>query len=71
MKVKDAAGTEILDLAGGNITLGGALGTLTAAQTGALTPAKHLRYDLELVSPGGVVTRLLEGLVGVSKQVTD
>lgn len=79
MKVKDSAGATILELTTENsrITLGGAAGTiallLTAAVTGALvaTEADALTYDLELVSAGGTVTRLLQGRTSVSAQVSD
>lgn len=72
------AGTPLVQLTSGSgITLGGALGTvvvtLTAAQTGALEPTDELAphvYDLELVAPGGAVTRLVEGRVVVSPEVT-
>ena len=56
------------------ITLGGAAGTvvitITATQTDALPNMKKGVYDLELVSGGGIVTRLLQGEVVVSPQVT-
>jgi len=56
------------------ITLGGAAGTvvitITAALTDALPNMKKGVYDLELVSAGGIVTRLLQGEVVVSPQVT-
>lgn len=56
------------------ITLGGAAGTVvitvTAALTDALPNMKKGVYDLELVSAGGIVTRLLQGEVVVSPQVT-
>ena len=55
------------------ITLGGLAGTidlvLTAAQTAALAEGLYV-YDLELVSGAGVVTRLLEGTVTVTPEVT-
>jgi hypothetical protein len=55
------------------IILGGTAGTvtlaLTATTTAAITWVKGV-YDLELVSPGGVVTRLLQGEILVSKEVT-
>lgn len=72
-------GTPIVQLttANGRITLGGALGTvalaLTAAVTAALAPTPPggwYVYDLELVSAGGVVTRLLQGRVSVPAEVT-
>lgn len=60
------------------ITLGGVLGTivvgLTAAQTATLPLSDsgtiHAVYDLELVSPGGVVTRLIQGIAILSSEVT-
>lgn len=74
------------DADGGTITLGGAAGTVTLAMTatesGALGAAaswpwaeRHedretYRYDLELVSAAGAVTRELEGRVILSREVT-
>lgn len=56
----------------GKISLGGSAGTITltiaAADTAAITEGGV--YDLELVSGGGIVTRLLEGSVTLSKEVT-
>lgn len=58
---------------GGGITLGGVAGTITltlnAVATAALPPGDHV-YDLELVSSTGVVTRLLEGRLTVTQEVT-
>lgn len=58
---------------GGGITLGGSAGTIdisiSAATTAALVPAKYT-YDLELVSSGGVVTRLVKGTFIVVAEVT-
>lgn len=71
-------GTPLVDLtSGAGITLGGVAGTIVvvipAATTAALTPADELaeayRYDLEVVN-GSVVTRLVEGFVSVSPEVT-
>jgi hypothetical protein len=42
---------------------------VTAADTGAITWQRG-KYDLELVSSAGIVTRLLSGDVTVSKEVT-
>lgn len=57
----------------GRITLGGALGTIAIAfdadDTAAFTFVSAV-YDLELESASGFVTRLLEGGVEVSKEVT-
>jgi hypothetical protein len=57
----------------GGIALGGVAGTITlnitATSTAAITQTSGV-YDLELVSGGGVVTRLLEGLVIIKPEVT-
>ncbi len=59
--------------ANGGITLGGAAGTITlsrnATQT-ALLPKGEYVYDLELQSSGGIVTRLLQGELNISAEVT-
>lgn len=57
----------------GAIVLGGILGTI--AITGAATVTDDLVgktgvYDLELVSAGGIVTRLVQGSVYISPEVT-
>lgn len=57
----------------GSITLGGAAGTIDI--TGAATVTDDVTgccgvYDLELVSPGGVVTRLIQGNATISPEVT-
>lgn len=71
---KDAAAPFVtLTTENGGITLGGALGTITlaiAAAATAILSEESGVYDLELVSGTGVVTRLLEGAVTVSKEVT-
>lgn len=59
--------------ANGRITLGGVAGTITIAVPASVTTALTTYsgvYDLELESAGGVVTRLLEGDVTVSREVT-
>jgi hypothetical protein len=43
--------------------------SLTATETAALAAGRYI-FDLELVSSGGAVTRLLEGVVTVSPEVT-
>lgn len=48
----------------GTITL-----SISATDTAALTAGRYV-YDLELVSSGGQVTRLMEGIVTVSAEVT-
>ena len=62
-----------LTTANGGITLGGVLGTvslyITDSATAAITWTNGV-YDLELVAPGGDVTRLLTGSVSVSPEVT-
>jgi len=59
---------------GSGITLGGSAGTIaiviSATTTAALTAPFSGVYDLELVSAGGVVTRLLQGAATVSPEVT-
>lgn len=57
----------------GRITLGGALGTVDIEFDADATAAFDFVsavYDLELESASGFVTRLLEGGVEVSKEVT-
>lgn len=57
----------------GAITLGGAAGTISvvaaATATGDITFKRGV-YDLELVSGSGVVTRLIDGVVTVTPEVT-
>lgn len=57
----------------GGITLGGALGTIslnrTAAQT-TLLPAGTYVYDLELIASNATVTRLVQGELLISAEVT-
>lgn len=70
-----ASATTTLSLTTENnrITLGGTAGTITlsisATDTAAITAGRYV-YDLELVSAGGIVTRLLQGIVTVSANVT-
>lgn len=57
----------------GEITLGGSAGTIVivaSATKTAAVPAKESVYDLELVSGDGTVTRLVEGNVTVTPEVT-
>lgn len=69
------ASSPLIDLTteNGGITLGGAAGTVTinisATETAAYTFTTAV-YDLELVSAGGVVTRLLKGTITLDKEVT-
>ena len=80
MQVRDnvSSNTVVIALSttagsGGTITLGGIAGTvdllIPAANTTTLTAGQYV-YDLELVSGGGVVTRLLEGNFKVTAEVT-
>lgn len=76
MSIKDkVGGTELLRLDDTNnrILINNSDKTIRlvadATTTAALTWKKGV-YDLELVSPGGVVTALLTGTVTVSKEVT-
>jgi len=59
---------------GGGITLTAADGRVTisisAAATSGLHVGKH-KYDLELVSAGGEVTRLVKGMFTVSEGITE
>lgn len=58
---------------GSGLTLGGAAGTivatLSATATAAITATTGV-YDLELQDGDGVVTRLVEGAVTISPEVT-
>jgi len=69
----DATATLLSLTNGSGITLGGTAGTvalaITAAQSTAI-PAGSYAYDLELVSSGLQVTRLLQGSFTVSGNVT-
>jgi hypothetical protein len=72
-KVTSPGTMTSLTTSNGKITLGGAQGTvvlaLSATDTGALRPGNYV-YDLELVSSSGYVTRLVEGKVRVTPEVT-
>ena len=48
----------------GDITI-----SLTSAQTAALKAGRYV-YDLKIVSSGGEVTRILEGILSVTPEVT-
>jgi hypothetical protein len=67
--------TPLLDFttANGAITLGGTLGTIQVIGLATLTDTLTVKsgvYDLELVSGTGTVTRLIEGAVTITPQVT-
>jgi hypothetical protein len=69
------AATALIDLTteNGRIALGGTAGTITltisATDTAALTAGRGV-YDLELVSPGGLVTNLMGGVVSIPRNIT-
>ena len=69
----EAAPFITLTTENGGIALGGAAGTVTltisAADTSTLTATGGV-YDLEIISPGGIVTRLLQGAIIIIKEVT-
>ena len=55
------------------LMLGGSSGTITITITHVTTAAldfREARYDLELESPAGIVTRLVEGIVSFTAEVT-
>jgi hypothetical protein len=66
--------TAVLSLAtGSGITITGVSGLVavhaTAAQTGGIVSGDYY-YDLEITSPQGIVTRLVQGQALVNPQVT-
>lgn len=66
--------TAVLSLAtGSGITITGSSGLVavhaTASQTGAIVAGDYY-YDLEITSPQGIVTRLVQGQALVNPQVT-
>ena len=77
MQVREEVGspTVLLSLTtvNGGIVLGGALGTIdlyvSDEDTGAITWDGGV-WDLEIVHPGGEVTRLAQGSISVSPEVT-
>lgn len=77
MQIRKTVGssTTIADLTstGGDITLGGAAGTIKPVISDTDTAAMDFHeavYDLELEDGSGVTTRLLEGPVVFHKEVT-
>ena len=71
--VEDTQTVLSLTTENGGITLGGALGTISLDQTAtqtALLPAGTYVYDLELISGVGAVTRLVQGELNISAEVT-
>jgi hypothetical protein len=76
MQVREAADSTayLLSLANGSgITLGGTAGTIlvniTSTQSAAVSAGSYA-YDLELVSSGSQVTRILQGAFNVVGNVT-
>jgi hypothetical protein len=57
----------------GGIVLGGGSGSISisasAAATAAIKQSKGV-YDLEMIAPSGFITRLIQGDVTISKEVT-
>ena len=71
--VEDTETILTLTTSNGGITLGGALGTISLDQTATQTtllPAGTYVYDLEMVAGSGVVTRLVQGELVISAEVT-
>lgn len=75
VRTSPLAKTTVLSLTNGSgITITGATGLLacraTAAQTTLIAPGRYV-YDIEITAPvTGVVTRICEGTINVSPQVT-
>lgn len=75
IKLKRTSPSTIEDMTtvNGKITLGGAAGTITLLLTDTETAAYTFTsavYDLELIDASAVVTRLLQGSVVLSTEVT-
>ena len=77
LQIRDTYEDSTTDLSltspSGGITITAATGTIavtaTAAQTGAIAAGSYV-YDLEITSATGIVTRLVQGRISVSPQVT-
>jgi hypothetical protein len=77
LQIRDTYADSTTDLSltspSGGITITGATGTIairaTAAQTAAIAAGNYV-YDLEITSVGGIVTRLIQGKISLSPQVT-
>ena len=75
VRSEPSTATAVLSLStpSSGITITGATGlvavTASAAQTGAIDAGNYV-YDLEITSGAGVVTRLVQGQIIVSPQVT-
>ena len=71
--VEDTETILTLTTANGGITLGGAAGTISLDQTATQTtllPAGTYVYDLELIAANATVTRLVQGELAISAEVT-
>ena len=72
----DVEDTEVilsLTTSNGGITLGGSAGTISLDQTATQTtilPAGTYVYDLELIASNSTVTRLVQGELLISPEVT-
>jgi hypothetical protein len=69
----DASSTVLSLTSGSGITLGGTAGTITVAASAATTAGVSTGqyvYDLEMVSGGSAVTRLIQGTFLVDPEVT-
>lgn len=74
VRTSPLAKTAVLTLTtDSGLTITGNTGTIaahaTAAQTNVITNGKYA-YDLEITSPQGIVTRLVQGTIEVSPQTT-
>lgn len=77
LQIRDTYADSTTDLSltspSGGITITAATGTIaitaTAAQTGAIAAGTYV-YDLEITSASGIVTRLIQGRISISPQVT-
>lgn len=71
--VQEPAILSLTTSTGGGIVLGGVNGTIditvSATQTALLNAGKYM-YDLELVTAGGVVTRLVKGRLTIDAEIT-
>ena len=76
MKVRKSKSSpeEYLSLATGgrglSLQANGEIEITIPASTSAKIPAGNYKYDLEIVSPAGVVTRVIEGDFKVSGEIT-
>jgi hypothetical protein len=71
--VKYLSLTDTLNPDGTGLTLGGASGSINifiSATTSSALDFDSALYDLEIQSPSNIVTRLIEGSVRISKEVT-